>query len=301
MSFPKINPTKTAAWNKLAKHFDSIKNTRMQDLFSKDPSRVERMVIEWHDFYLDYSKNRVNDETMKLLFQLAEEVQLKSAINAQFSEEKINETEDRVVGHTALRDFSAMKAEVLETLQKIKGFTEEVINGSWKGHTGKSIKSVVNIGIGGSDLGPNMICDALQFYKNHLDLRFISNVDGDHVMETLKDLDPETTLFIIVSKTFTTQETLTNAQTVRKWFLKKSTEDAIEKHFVAVSTNLEAVAKFGISSQNVFPMWEWVGGRFSLWSAAGLSIACAVGYDNFEKLLKGAHEMDVHFQNSKLS
>ncbi len=298
MSFPKINPTNTAAWHKLAKHFDSIKNTKMQDLFSKDPSRAGRMHIDWQDFYLDYSKNRVNDETMRLLFQLAEEVQLKSAIDAQFSEEKINETEDRIVGHTALRDFGAMKPEVAETLQKIKGFTEEVIGGNWKGYTGKSIKSIVNIGIGGSDLGPNMVCDALQYYKNHLDLRFISNVDGDHVMETIKDLDPETTLFIIVSKTFTSQETLTNAQTVRKWFLEQAGEKAIEKHFVAVSSNLEAIAKFGISSQNVFPIWDWVGGRFSLWSAAGLSIACAVGYDNFENLLKGAHEMDVHFRTA---
>ena len=286
MSFPKINPTKTEAWNKLAKHFDSIKNTKMQDLFTEDPSRVKRMHIDWHDFYLDYSKNRMNDETMKLLFQLAEEVQLKSAIDAQFSEEKINETEDRVVGHTTLRDFSAMKPEVVETLQKIKGFTEGIINGNWKGHTGKSIKSIVNIGIGGSDLGPNMVCDALQYYKNHLDLHFISNVDGDHVMETIKDLDPETTLFIVVSKTFTTQETLTNAQTVRKWFLEQAGEEDIERHFVAVSTNLEAVANFGISSQNVFPMWDWVGGRFSLWSAAGLSIACAVGYVNFENLFE---------------
>jgi glucose-6-phosphate isomerase len=299
MSFPKINPTSTVAWNKLAKHFGSFKNAKMQDLFSKDPSRTERMHIEWKDFYVDYSKNRVNDETIMLLLQLADEVQLKSAINAQFSEEKINETEDRVVGHTALRDFSEMKPEVAEALQKIKGFTEEVINGNWKGHTGKSIKGIVNIGIGGSDLGPNMVCDALQFYQNHLDVRFISNVDGDHVMETIKDLDPETTLFIIVSKTFTTQETLTNAQTVRKWFLEQAGEEAIEKHFVAVSTNLEAVANFGISSQNIFPMWEWVGGRFSLWSPAGLSIACAVGYDNFEKLLRGAHEMDVHFQTAK--
>ena len=299
MSFPKINPTDTIAWNKLAEHFGSFENTKMQDLFSKDPSRAERMVIEWQDFYVDYSKNRVNDETMMLLLQLADEVQLKNAIDALFSEEKINETEDRVVGHTALRDFSAMKEEVAETLQKIKGFTEEVINGSWKGHTGKSIKSIVNIGIGGSDLGPNMVCDALQFYKNQLDVRFISNVDGDHVMETIKDLHPETTLFIIVSKTFTTQETITNARTVRKWFLEQAGEETIEKHFVAVSTNLEAVVNFGISSQNIFPMWEWVGGRFSLWSAAGLSIACALGYDNFEKLLKGAREMDVYFHTTK--
>jgi glucose-6-phosphate isomerase len=299
MSFPKINPTNTVAWNKLAKHFGSFKNAKMQELFSKDPSRAERMHIEWQDFYVDYSKNRVNDETMMRLLQLADEVQLRSAIEAQFSEEKINETEDRVVGHTALRDFSAMKVEVEKALQKIKGFTEEIINGNWKGYTGKSIKNIVNIGIGGSDLGPNMVCDALQFYQNHLHVRFISNVDGDHVMETIKGLDPETTLFIVVSKTFTTQETLTNALTVRKWFLEQAGEDAIEKHFVAASTNLEAVVDFGISSQNIFPMWDWVGGRFSSWSAAGLSIACVVGYDNFEELLKGAHVMDVHFKTAK--
>ena len=297
--FPKINPTHTTAWKKLQEHFGGIQNTKMQDLFNEDPSRAKRMAIEWEDFYVDYSKNRVTDETFSLLFQLADEVDLKSAINAQFSEEIINETEGRAVGHTALRNFSAMKPEVTETLQKIKGFTNEVISGNWIGYSGKSITTIVNIGIGGSDLGPDMVCEALKYYQNHLEVRFVSNVDGDHVMETIKDLDRETTLFVIVSKTFTTQETLTNAQTIRRWFLEEAGEIDIEKHFVAVSTNLEAVANFGIASQNVFPMWDWVGGRFSLWSAVGLSIACAVGYDHFEELLKGAHAMDRHFYTSE--
>jgi len=293
--FPKVNPTQTDAWKKLEAHFTNFQQVKMQDLFANDPSRAEQLAIEWQDFYVDYSKNRVSSETMELLFQLANEVDLKSAISAQFSEEKINETEDRAVGHTTLRDFDNMKPEVARTLRKIKKFTKQVINGKWKGYSGKPITTVVNVGIGGSDLGPDMICDALKYYKNHLDVRFVSNVDGDHVMETLKGLDRETTLFIIVSKTFTTQETLTNAQTIRKWFLAEASEFDIEKHFVAVSTNLKDVANFGIASDNIFPMWDWVGGRFSLWSAVGLSVACAVGYNHFEDLLKGANQMDKHF------
>jgi len=297
--FPKINPTQTNAWKNLQDHFQTMKEVWMQDLFEKDPARAQRMSFDWQDFYLDYSKNRISEETLDLLFQLAAEVKLKEAISAQFSEEKINETEGRVVGHTALRNFDSMKVEVAESLQKIKEFTRSVTTGAWKGYSGKSVTTVVNIGIGGSDLGPDMVCEALRYYRNELDVRFVSNVDGDHVMETLKGLDRETTLFIIVSKTFTTQETLTNAQTIRKWFLKDASETDIEKHFVAVSTNLDAVADFGIASQNVFPMWDWVGGRFSLWSSVGLSIACAVGYENFEELLKGAHEMDTHFVSSE--
>jgi len=296
--FPKVNPTQTEAWRNLEAHFASVKNSKMQDWFQSDPSRAKRMAVAWEDFYLDYSKNRVTDETLKLLLKLAEEVDLKSAITAQFSEEKINETEDRAVGHTALRDFENTKPEVARTLRKIKKFTKQVIGGKWQGFSGKSITTVVNIGIGGSDLGPDMVCDALTYYHNHLDVKFISNVDGDHVMESLKGLDRETTLFIIVSKTFTTQETLTNAQTVRKWFLEGASEFDIEKHFVAVSTNLKDVANFGIASDNIFPMWDWVGGRFSLWSAVGLSIACAVGYDHFEELLRGAHKMDRHFSTA---
>ena len=301
MSLPKIDPTSTKSWRELLHHFDAIKNEKMQDWFDADPRRAERMSVSWNDFYLDYSKNRLSDETLKLLLDLANEVGLKKAIEAQFAGSKINETEGRAVLHTALRDFSNMRSEVRESLDKIKLFSESVTSGEWKGATGKSITDVVNVGIGGSDLGPDMVCEALQYYKNHLNVHFVSNVDGDHVMETIKDLDRETTLFIIVSKTFTTQETLTNAHTIRRWFLEERQEEEVAQHFVAVSTNLEAVAAFGIAKENIFPMWNWVGGRFSLWSAVGLSIACAVGYDNFERLLKGAHEMDLHFRESAFS
>ncbi len=297
--FPKINPTKTEAWKELEDHFSEMKNVKMQTLFTEDESRANSFSREWEDFYLDFSKNRITAKTFELLIKLAEEVELKEAIKAQFEGEKINETEDRQVLHTALRDFKNMKPEVKETLQKMKLFSENIITGTHTGFTDKKIKSIVNIGIGGSDLGPDMVTEALQFYKNHLNTHFISNVDGDHVQEILKKINPETTLFIIVSKTFTTQETLTNAKTVRKWFLESASENDIEKHFVAVSTNLSAVSDFGISEENVFPMWDWVGGRFSLWSAVGLSICCAVGYKNYENLLKGAHKMDLHFKNTE--
>ncbi|MCW5520593.1 glucose-6-phosphate isomerase [Aureitalea sp. L0-47] len=301
MSLPKIDPTSTKSWSDLSRHFDSIKNQKMQDWFVSDPKRAEKMAVSWNEFYLDYSKNRVSEETLNLLLNLADEVGLKDAIEAQFTGKEINETEGRAVLHTALRDFRNMKPEVNASLQKIRSFSNRLISGEWKGATGKSITDVVNVGIGGSDLGPDMVCEALKFYKNHLNVHFISNVDGDHVMETIKDLDRETTLFVVVSKTFTTQETLTNAQTIRRWFLEERDETDIARHFVAVSTNLEDVAAFGIASENIFPMWNWVGGRFSLWSAVGLSIACAVGYENFEKLLRGAHEMDLHFRESAVS
>ncbi len=299
MSFPKVNPTKTKAWEQLKAHFSETQSGKMQEYFTQDPSRATRFSIAWEDFYLDYSKNRITDTTQKLLLQLAEEVQLKEAITAQFSGAPINETENRAVGHTALRDFAKMRPEVKDTLQKVKAFSDSVIQGEWTGYSGKAIQTVVNIGIGGSDLGPTMVCEALQYYKNHLQVRFVSNVDGDHIAETLRDLDAETTLFIVVSKTFTTQETLTNANSAKEWFLRESSSHAIAKHFVAVSANLEAVSHFGISSNNIFPMWDWVGGRFSLWSAVGLSIACAVGYDQYENLLVGAHEMDLHFKNTE--
>ena len=298
MSFPKINPTKTQSWQKLQNHFDSVKAIKMQTLFSENPSREADFSINWEDFELDYSKNRITSETKKLLLDLAKEVKLKEAIEAQFEGEAINETEDRQVLHTALRDFKSMKPEVAETLQQMKSFSEKVISGDWKGFTGKQITDVVNIGIGGSDLGPNMVVEALKFFKNRLKVHFISNVDGDHITETIKDLDRETTLFVIVSKTFTTQETLTNATTVRTWFLEKASEKDVAKHFVAVSTNLEAIKQFGIADENIFTMWNWVGGRFSLWSSVGLSISLAVGYDNFEALLKGANKMDKHFRES---
>jgi len=298
MSLPNINPTTTEAWQKLQAHFELTKNVKMQDMFASDLGRADEMRIEWQDFYFDYSKNRVNSDTLNLLLELAKEVKLAEAINKQFSGELINETENRAVLHTALRDFGTMKPEVKQSLQQMKDVSEEIISGRWKGFTGKAITTIVNVGIGGSDLGPNMVTEALSYYKNHLKTFYISNVDGDHVMETLKKLDPETTLFIIVSKTFTTQETLTNANTIRDWFVKNASQNDIAKHFVAVSTNLEAVKNFGITSDNIFPMWDWVGGRFSLWSAVGFSTCCAIGYDNFDALLKGANKMDKHFSTS---
>ena len=301
MSLPKINPTTTKSWKALEAHYEASKHEHLKDLFAENKNRLGDFSITWNDFFVDISKNRITSKTLDLLYQLADEVGLGKAIEAQFSGEKINETEGRAVLHTALRDFGNMKPEVAKTLQKMKSFSEKIISGTWKGYTGKSIKTVVNIGIGGSNLGPDMVCEALEFYKNHLDVRFISNVDGDHVMANIEDLDPETTLFIIVSKSFTTQETKTNANTIRKWFLDTATQEAVKHHFVAVSTNLNQVKAFGISSENIFPMWDWVGGRFSLWSAVGLSICCAVGYKNFEDLLKGGQEMDQHFKTTPFS
>ena len=299
MSLPSINPTTTLAWKKLNLHFTSIKDVKMQEFFAQDSSRAEQMCMQWEDFYLDYSKNRITQETISLLSELASEVGLKDAINQQFSGVHINETEDRAVLHTALRDFDNMKPEVKASLSQMELFSEAVISGSWKGHTGRTITTIVNIGVGGSHLGPDMVVEALQFYKNHLKTHFISNIDGDHVMETIKQLDRERTLFIVVSKSFTTQETLTNAHSARNWFLEGAPDTAIEKHFVAVSANTDKVLKFGIASKNIFPMWNWVGGRFSLWSAVGLSICCAIGFKNFEDLLKGGQRMDVHFKETE--
>jgi glucose-6-phosphate isomerase len=297
MSLPAINPTKTEAWQALEKHFKELKEVEMQDVFTTDPARAERFKLEWRDFYVDFSKNRITDETLSLLIKLAEEVKLQEAIDKQFSGKRINETEDRAVLHTALRNFENMKPEVKDTLQKMEHFSDTIIRSSHTGFTGKAITDVVNIGIGGSHLGPEMVVEALQFYRNHLRTHFIANIDGDDVAEKLKSLNPETTLFIIVSKSFTTQETIANASVVKEWFLKKASEADIQNHFVAVSTNVEEAKKFGISEDNIFPMPDWVGGRFSLWSAVGLSICCAIGYKNFEALLKGAFEMDNHFKN----
>ena len=301
------NPTQTNAWKALQKHFTEVKDHHTLSLFEKDPARGEKFTIKWHDFYVDYSKNRIDEETMKLLVQLADECHLKDAIEKYFGGDLINNTEKRAVLHTALRapensvinvDGKNVMPEVVAVKHKIKQFSEEVISGKRKGYSGKAFTDVVNIGIGGSDLGPAMVTEALKFYKNHLNVHFISNVDGDHVLETIKHLNPETTLIVIVSKTFTTLETLSNALTVKEWFLKSGSEKDIAKHFVAVSTNLQEIDKFGIDPDNVFPMWDWVGGRFSLWSAVGLSIALSVGYDNFDKLLKGAHAMDEHFRTA---
>jgi glucose-6-phosphate isomerase len=301
MNLPSINPTTTEAWNKLQAHFSEIKEVHMMDLFKDDTERVDKMNISWNEFQIDFSKNRITDKTINLLLQLAEEVGLKKAIELQFEGSKINQTEDRAVLHSALRDFDSMKPEVKKALQKMKKTSNAIIKGAWKGFTGKPITDIVNIGIGGSELGPKMVTNALKYYSNALKLHYISNVDGDHVSETLKKLDRETTLFIIVSKSFTTQETMTNANAIKNWFLQGATQLDIEKHFIAVSTNESAIIDFGISKYNVFPIWDWVGGRFSLWSSVGLSTCCAIGYDNFEELLRGAHEMDLHFRNEDFS
>ena len=306
MALPKINPSQTATWQKIQDHFEKMNQTSMKDLFASDSERASKFYIQWNDFLVDYSKNIANQETLDLLLQLANEVQLKQAISSYFEGDIINQTENRAVLHTALRAKETAKVmvdgvnvmpEIYSVKNKIKNFSNEVISGNKKGFTGKSFTDIVNIGIGGSDLGPAMIVEALQFYKNHLNVHFVSNVDGDHVNEIIKKLNPETTLFVVVSKTFTTQETLSNAETIRSWFLQSATQEDVAKHFVAVSTNIQKVTEFGINPENVFPMWDWVGGRFSLWSAVGLSVSLAVGFDNFDKLLKGANEMDEHFKN----
>jgi len=307
MALQNTNPTSTTAWNEIQNHFETMKNVSMKNMFEEDSSRASKFHIKWNDFLIDYSKNRINQETMDLLVKLANEVHLKEAISDYFDGEIINKTENRAVLHTALRapkqasvkmDGQNIIPEIYEVKSKIKAFTNEIVNGDRKGFTGKTFTDIVNIGIGGSDLGPAMVVEGLQFYKNHLNVHFVSNVDGDHVNEIIKKLNPETTLFVIVSKTFTTQETLTNSETIRTWFLKSAKPEDVAKHFVAVSTNIKNVTEFGINAANVFPMWDWVGGRFSLWSAVGLSISLAVGFDNFDKVLKGANEMDEHFKTA---
>jgi glucose-6-phosphate isomerase len=307
MSLNTINPTQTAAWQKLQAHFEANKDLRMQDLFAEDAQRVEKFHLHWKDFLLDYSKNRITAQTMTLLHELANAMGLSAAIQSYVGGDAINQTENRAVLHTALRsketspllvDGVDIRTEIAAVKAQIKDFSQRIISGTHKGFTGKSIKDIVNIGIGGSDLGPAMLADALAYYQNHLNVHFVSNVDGDHVQEVLKKVHPETTLFVIVSKTFTTQETLTNAQTIREWFLTAGSEADIAAHFVAVSTNLQRVQAFGIASENTFPMWDWVGGRFSLWSAVGLSIALVIGYEQFEQLLNGAADMDAHFTSA---
>jgi len=307
MALQNINPTSTAAWKALGEHFAEMQTASMQDMFAADTNRAEKFHIKWNDFLIDYSKNIINPKTLELLQDLAKQVDLSGAIASYFGGDAINRTEGRAVLHTALRapesanvlvDGANVMPEVYAVKNKIKAFTEAIISGAQTGYTGKPFTDVVNVGIGGSDLGPNMVVEALKFYKTPLNVRFISNVDGDHVTESLKGLDPETTLFVIASKTFTTQETLTNAETARDWFLKTASQADVAKHFVAVSTNIQKVTEFGIDPNNVFPMWDWVGGRFSLWSAVGLSIALAVGFDNFDGMLKGAHDMDEHFRTA---
>ena len=303
-----INPTQTTAWKKLEKHFSDVQQLQLKEQFEKDPERASKFSIAWEDFYLDYSKNRITADTRDLLLELAEECDLKSAIDSYFKGDAINATENRAVLHTALRapadaeiklDGQNIVPEIQEVKEKIRKFSDKIISGEKKGYTGKAFTDVVNIGIGGSDLGPVMVTESLTYYHNHLKVHYVSNVDGDHVHETLKNLNPETTLFLVVSKTFTTQETLSNATTIRNWFRKSAPQEAVAEHFAAVSSNLKNVEEFGIAIDNVFPMWDWVGGRFSLWSAVGLSISLAVGYNNFEALLKGAQKMDEHFKSSE--
>ncbi len=307
MSLKKINPTKTNSWKELEDHFKQMKDVEMKSLFKGDKNRKETFSLNFDEFNIDFSKNRITEKTLKHLLDLAKETELHDAIEKYFTGDNINETEGRAVLHTALRnqdgksvfvDGQDVIPEVKETLNKIESFTNQVVNGEFKGYTGKKITDVVNIGIGGSDLGPRMVVESLQFYKNHLTTHFVSNIDGDHVTEVIKNLNPETTLFVIVSKTFTTQETLTNAETIKKWFLKSATENDIQYNFVAVSTNLEKVKEFGIAEDNIFTMWDWVGGRYSLWSAVGLTISLAIGYKNFNAFLKGANQMDEHFRNT---
>jgi glucose-6-phosphate isomerase len=305
---PTLNPTETQAWQKLEMIFLTMQATHMRELFDEDPDRFQKFSLHFEDILVDYSKNIVNEETLKLLVELANEVELKAAIDAMFRGEKINQTENRPVLHTALRnrsntpvlvDGEDVMPEVNRVLLLMKNFSENLRNGSWKGFTGKRITHIVNIGIGGSDLGPVMVTEALRPYWGSITPLFVSNVDGTQIAETLKRVDPETTLFIIASKTFTTQETMTNAETARMWFLEKTEgRGQVAQHFVAVSTNEAAVTAFGIASENMFVFWDWVGGRYSLWSSIGLSIACTIGYENFVSMLEGGHAMDLHFRDS---
>ena len=306
MSLPNTNPSNTNAWQNLKKHFSTMESNSIKEMFQKDGTRAEKFHIQWNDFLVDFSKNNITQETLDLLLKLTEEVNLKEAIAQYFNGDLINQTENRAVLHTALRapesatflvDGSNVMPEIYDVKKNIEKFTNEITSGHRTGYTGKAFTDVVNIGIGGSDLGPAMVVEALQYYKNHLNVHFVSNVDGDHVNEIIKKINPETTLFVIVSKTFTTQETLTNSETIRTWFLQSAKQEDVAKHFVAVSTNIQKVTEFGIDANNIFPMWDWVGGRFSLWSAVGLSVSLAVGFDNFDKLLKGANQMDEHFKN----
>jgi len=298
MSIAIINPKQTKSWKKLEDHFEQVKDIKIQDLFAKDPKRANSFQLNWDSFFVDISKHRVTNETMLLLEEFAKEMKLFDAINQQFSGAIINQTESRAVLHTALRDFSSMKPEVASCLLKMKSFSDGILSGAYKGFTGKPIETIVNVGIGGSDLGPKMVYEALSSYRKHTKAIFISNIDGDSLENTLDQLNPETTLFVVVSKSFSTQETLTNAKTIKSWFLENAPETAIKNHFAAISTNIKAVESFGIEESNIFPMWDWVGGRFSLWSSVGLSLCCTIGFENFENLLQGAHKMDIHFKTT---
>jgi glucose-6-phosphate isomerase len=304
-----INPTQTQAWKDLENHFKEFEHTHLKDLFDSEKHRAHEFGIMFKEIFLDYSKNRINTKTMELLRNLAYETEVPAAIQAMFSGKEINQTEGRSVLHVALRNRGNLPInvngkdvmpEVNGVLDRMEKFSNRIIDGSWKGYSGKPIKYLVNIGIGGSDLGPVMVTEALKPYaQRDLEVLYVSNVDGTHLVETLKKVDPETTLFFIASKTFTTQETMTNAHSARKWFLEHAKEEAaVAKHFVALSTNQALVEEFGILPENMFGFWDWVGGRYSLWSAIGLSIACYLGFDQFKKLLEGAHDMDIHFRKA---
>ncbi|MFT7268882.1 MAG: glucose-6-phosphate isomerase [Roseivirga sp.] len=306
-----INPTQTKAWEKLSTHYQSTSNTHLRTLFAEDDNRFEKFSKQFETILIDYSKNRIDEQTISLLMELANECNLQSSIDAMFSGASINASENRAVLHTALRNQSNLPVmvdgvdimpDVNAALAKMKLFADKVTSGQWLGYTGKPIKHIINIGIGGSDLGPVMVTEALKSYNTFgIATHFVSNIDGSHITEALKIVKPEETLFMIASKTFTTQETMTNANTARTWFLKQGASEAdIAKHFVALSTNEKAVAHFGIDTANMFEFWDWVGGRYSLWSSIGLSIACTIGFDNFELLLKGAHQMDEHFKTTAL-
>ncbi|BAH83453.1 glucose-6-phosphate isomerase [Candidatus Ishikawella capsulata] len=306
-----INPTQTASWHLLKEHFKEMKNVTITELFSKDPDRFKNFSLIFNnEILLDFSKNRITEKTLDIMQNLAQEADIVGAIKEMFSGKKINLTEDRAVLHIALRnrsnhpiivDGKNIMLDVNQVLDKIKKFSNKIISGEWKGYTGKSITDVVNIGIGGSDLGPLMITEALRPYRNHLNIHFVSNIDGTHLSETLKNVNAETTLFLIASKNFNTEETMTNAHSAQKWFLKTASDkNQIAKHFIALSANVQAVNEFGIDPNNRFEIWNWVGGRYSLWSAIGLSIVLSIGFNNFEQLLNGAHAMDEHFATTNI-
>lgn len=309
--FPKINPTNTQAWLLLKRHYDEeMQRSHLRKLFAADKDRFKKFSTSFDDILFDYSKNIINNKTLQLLFQLAEECQIKDGIDAMFNGEKINETENRAVLHVALRNFSGkpfysegkdVMPDVEKVREQMRSFSAKVHSGEWRGYTGKPIRYIVNIGIGGSDLGPVMVTEALRpYWKEGIQPYFVSNVDGTHIAETLKKITPDETLFLIASKTFTTQETMTNAYTAREWFLKAADDkNQVAKHFVALSTNENEVTAFGIAPENMFVFWDWVGGRYSLWSAIGLSIALTIGYEHFEELLRGAHLVDEHFKSEK--
>ena len=309
--FPSIKPDHTQAWKNLQSHYEEAKTWQLKDLFKNDPGRFDKFSIRHGDILVDYSKNIITEKTLELLLQLANECKLKDAMEAMFNGEKINRSENRPVLHTALRNFSGkpvtadgkdVMPDVKAVQQQMKDFCDRVHSGEHTGYTGKKIKYIVNIGIGGSDLGPYMVTESLTPYLvGNVKPYFVSNVDGTHMAETLKRITPDETIFLIASKTFTTQETMTNAKTAREWFLKSASEKDIAKHFIALSTNEKDVVNFGIAKENMFVFWDWVGGRYSLWSAIGLSIALAIGYNNFEQLLKGAHESDLHFRNTEFN